>query len=82
MKYIQTDNLTAIDYGDGEIKLMIFNKHKSPYGWSPRDLVVSLFAISTKDFTYNYVQKEVDKVYSTFNYNEIHELLTKINKND
>ena len=79
MKYINTDNLTAINYGDGEIKLMIFNKHKSPYGYSPRDLVVSLFGISLKDFTYNYVQSEVDKVYSTFNYNEIDELLTKIN---
>ena len=48
MKYINTDNLTAINYGDGEIKLMIFNKHKSPYGYSPRDLVVSLFSVSTK----------------------------------
>jgi len=79
MKYINTDNLTAINYGDGEIKLMIFNKHKSPYGYSPRDLVVSLFSVSIKEFTYNYVQSEVDKVYSTFNYNEIDELLTKIN---
>ncbi len=48
MKYINTDNLTAIDYGDGEIKLMIYNKHKSPYGYSPRDLVVSLFGVSMK----------------------------------
>jgi len=79
MKYTNTDNLTAINYGDGEIKLMIFNKHKSPYGYSPRDLVVSLFSVSIKEFTYNYVQSEVDKVYSTFNYNEIDELLTKIN---
>ena len=82
MKYINTDNLTAINYGDGNIKLMIFNKHKSPYGYSPRDLVVSLFGVSMKEFTYNYVQQEVDKVYSTFNYDEIHELITKINNND
>ena len=81
MKYTNTDNLTAINYGDGEIKLMIFNKHKSPYGYSPRDLVVSLFSIPTKEFTYNYVQSEVDKVYSTFNYEEIHELLTKLKNN-
>ena len=71
MKYIQTDNLTAINYGDGNIKLKIYNKHKSPYGYSPRDLICSLFGVSLKDFTYKYVQLEVDKVYSTFNYDEI-----------
>ena len=42
MKYIQTNNLTVIDYGDGGAKLQIYNKHKSPYGWSPRSLIVSL----------------------------------------
>ena len=46
------------------------------------NLVVSLFGVSMKEFTYNYVQKEVDKVYSTFNYDEIHELITKINNNE
>jgi len=80
MKYIQTDNLTVIDYGDGSAKLQIYNKHKSPYGWSPRDLITSLFGKPMKEITYNYVQQEVDKVYSTFNYDEIHELLTKLNK--
>ena len=80
MKYIQTDNLTVIDYGDGSAKLQIYNKHKSPYGWSPRNLITSLFGKPMKEITYNYVQQEVDKVYSTFNYDEIHELLTKLNK--
>ena len=80
MKYIQTDNLTVINYGDGSGKLQIYNKHKSPYGWSPRSLIVSLFGKKLKEITYNYVQQEVDKVYSTFNYDEIHELLTKLNK--
>jgi len=82
MKYIQTDNLTLINYGDGSAKLQIYNKHKSPYGWSPRSLIVSLFAKPIKQITYNYVQQEVDKVYSTFNYNEIHKLLTKLNTNE
>ena len=82
MKYTNTNNLTVINYGDGNVKLQIYNKSKSPYGYSPRSLIVSLFGISLKDFTYNYVQSEVDKVYSTFNYDEIHELITKINKND
>ncbi len=79
MKYTNTNNLTVINYGDGNVKLQIYNKSKSPYGYSPRSLIVSLFGISLKDFTYNYVQSEVDKVYSTFNYEEIDELLNKLN---
>jgi hypothetical protein len=79
MKYTNTNNLTVINYGDGNVKLQIYNKSKSPYGYSPRNLIVSLFGISLKDFTYNYVQQEVDKVYSTFNYEEIDELLNKLN---
>ena len=82
MKYTNTNNLTVINYGDGNVKLQIYNKSKSPYGYSPRSLIVSLFGISLKDFTYNYVQTEVDKVYSTFNYDEIHELITKLYNND
>ena len=82
MKYIQTDNLTIINYGDGSAKLQIYNKTKSSYGWSPRSLITSLFAKPLKEITYNYVQQEVDKVYSTFNYDEIHKLISKLNKND
>jgi len=79
MKYIQTDNLTVIDYGDGSGKLQIYNKTKSSYGWSPRNLITSDFGKPIKEITYNYVQKQVDKVYSTFNYDEIHKLINKIN---
>ena len=82
MKYIQTDNLTVIDYGDGSGKLQIYNKTKSSYGWSPRNLITSDFGKPLKEITYNYVQKQVDKVYSTFNYDEIHKLITKLNNND
>ena len=82
MKYINTNNLTIIDYGDGGAKLQIYNKHKSPYCWSPRNLIVSLHGKPIEEITYNYVQQEVDKVYSTFNYDEIHELITKLNNND
>ena len=81
MKYIKTNNLTIIDYGDGGAKLQIYNKYKSPYGWSPRKLIVSHMGKPLKEITYDYVQQEVDKVYSTFNYDEIHELINKINKN-
>jgi hypothetical protein len=79
VKYIQTDNLTIIDYGDSTGKLLIYNKTRSPYGWNPRNLIVSLFGRPLKEITYNYVQKQVDKVYSTFNYDEIDELINKIN---
>ena len=40
------------------------------------------FGKPIKEITYDYVQQEVDKVYSTFNYDEIHELLTKLKVND
>ena len=79
MKYIQTNNLTIIDYGDGSAKLQIYNKTKSSYGWSPRSLIVSNYGKPIEEITYNYVQKQVDKVYSTFNYDEIDELINKIN---
>ena len=77
-KYIMTNNLSAIIYKDGDMKLQIFNKTKSPYGWSPRNLIVSLFSIPSKEFTFDYVKQKVDEVYSTFPTEEIHELLTKI----
>jgi len=79
MKYIQTDNLTAIVYPDGDKKLQIFNCHKSEYGYNSRDLITSFFGVSNKEFTKEYVKKQVDKVYSTFNYDEIDELINKIN---
>ena len=79
MKRIQTDNLTIIDYGDNTGKLQIFNKYRSHYGWTPKELCTSLFALPLEKITYNYVQSEVDKVYSTFNYEEIDELLNKLN---
>ena len=82
MQYINTDNLTVIDYGDNTGKLQIYNRTKSPYGYNPRNLIVSLFGRPIKEITYKYVQEQVDKVYSTFNYDEIHELITKINNND
>ena len=79
MKYIQTDNLTAILYKDGGKKLQIFNCHKSEYGYNSRDLITSFFGVSDKEFTYKYVENKADEVYSTFNKQEIDELLNKIN---
>ena len=73
-----TDNLDAIIYKDGDMKLQIFNKTKSPYGWSPRNLIISHYGVQANEFTYDYVSNKVDEVYSTFNKDEIDELLTKI----
>ena len=76
--HIQTDNLTAIIYNDGDMKLEIYNKYKSPYGWSPRKLIVSHFGVEAKAFTYDYVSNTVVEVYSTFPNDEVHELLNKV----
>ena len=78
MKHISTNNLTAIIYSDGDIKLQIYNTTKSPYGWSPKKLIVSLFSVKAQEFTFDYVKSQVDKVYSTFPNEEIHNFITKI----
>ena len=78
MKYINTNNLTALIYNDGDIKLQIYNKYKSVHGWSPRKLVVSHFSVKANEFTYDYVSNKVDEVYSTFNKDEVHKLLNKV----
>lgn len=41
MKYINTDNLTAIIYEDGDLKLQVYNNYPSPYGYVRRDLLSS-----------------------------------------
>ena len=79
---VNTDNLTAIIYNDGDMKLQIYNKYKSPYGWSPRELVVSHLSVQAKEFTFDYVKSKVDEVYYTFPNEEIHELINKLNTND
>ena len=78
--YIMTNNLDAIIYKDSDMKLQIFNKTKSPYGWSPRKLIVSHYGVQANEFTFDYVKSKVDEVYSTFSNDEIHELLTKTNQ--
>ena len=76
--YIMTDNLDAIIYKDGDMKLQIFNKYKSPYGWSPRKLMLSCYGVQANEFTFDYVKNKVDEVYSTFPIEEIHELFNKL----
>ncbi len=77
-KYIITDNLDAIIYKDGGMKLCIFSNKRSPYGYNKRSLITAYFGVEEKDFTFDYVKSKVDEVYSTFPNKEIDELLTKI----
>jgi|TARA_B100000073_G_C23250186_1_gene377941 hypothetical protein len=76
--YIHTEDLEAILYKDGDLKLTIYKSSKSPYGYTRRDLVSSDYGVSSKEFTFDYVKSKVDEVYSTFPNTEIDELLTKI----
>jgi len=79
-KYISTKYLDAIILDDDYIKLVINRVQKSPYGYTKRELILSPFGVKTKAFTYDYVSNKVDEVYSTFHKDEIHELITKLNK--
>ena len=77
-KYISTKHLDAIILDDDYIKLVINSVRKSPYGYTKRDLISSPFGVKTKDFTYTFVSWKVDQVYSTFNKDEVHELINKV----
>ena len=76
--YIHTEDLEAILYKDGDLKLTIYKSKRSPYGYTRRDLVSSDYGVSSKEFTFDYVKSKVDEVYSTFPNKEIDELLNKI----
>ncbi len=78
MKHINTKYLEAIIYKSGNLKLSVYSIRKSPYGWSPRELQLSDYAVSSNEFTYDYVSNKVGEVYSTFPNEEIDELLNKI----
>tara|TARA_Y100000389_G_C17069360_1_gene321219 strand:- start:199 stop:420 length:222 start_codon:yes stop_codon:yes gene_type:complete len=67
-------------FNDGVMKLAIYKACHSPYGYDKRDLIVSHYGVQPKEFTYNYVSNKVDEVYSTFSNEEVHELMTKVNK--
>ncbi len=76
--YIHTQDLEAILYKDGDLKLTIYKSIRSPYGYTKRDLMLSDYGVSSKEFTFDYVKSKVDEVYSTFPNKEIDELLNKI----
>ena len=78
MVRVSTNSLGACIYGDKSVKLFIWNNTKSPYGYMKRDLLSAEFAVEANEFTYDYVSDKVDEVYSTFNKDEVHELLNKV----
>ena len=80
VKYIQTRHLDAMILNDGIMKLAIYRAYHSPYGYDKRDLIVSHYGVEDNEFTYDYVSNKVDEVYSTFPNEEVHELMTKVNK--
>ena len=80
VKYIQTRHLDAMILNDGVMKLAIYRAYHSPYGYDKRDLIVSHYGVEDNEFTYDYVSNKVDEVYSTFPNEEVHELMTKVNK--
>ena len=76
--YIHTQDLEAILYKDGDLKLTIYKSTRSPYGYTKQNLMLSDYSVSNKEFTFDYVKSKVDEVYSTFNKDEIDELLNKV----
>ena len=79
IKYITTDSLDAM-IGDDYIKVAVFNKKKSPYGWTKRQLMYTPYGIDIEEFDFDYVKSVVKEVYSVFPDEEIKELITKVNK--
>ena len=73
-----TRHLDAMIFDEGGMKLAIYKAYHSPYGWDKRDLVVSHYGVEPNEFTYDYVSDKVDEVYSTFDKDEIDELLNKV----
>jgi hypothetical protein len=65
-------------FDEGGMKLAIYKAYHSPYGYDKRELVVSHYGVEDNEFTYDYVSDKVDEVYSTFDKDEIDELLTKV----
>ena len=76
---ISTKNLDAM-IADNYVKLAIFNRKQSPYGWTKRDLRRSPYGVDFHEFDEQYVKYQVSFVYSVFPDEEINELITKVNK--
>ena len=80
IKYISTLGKGAVIVEGDYIKIIVYNKVKSPYGWTKRDMRYSAYGVDEKDFNYDYIKSAVDEVYSKFPETEINKLITKVNK--
>jgi len=80
IKYISTDNLSAVIVEGDYIKIIVYSKVKSPYGWTKREMCHAAYGVDEKEFNYNYIKKAVDEVFNTFPDTQINELITKVNK--
>jgi len=80
MKKINTKNLTAIVYEDGEVKLQIFSNQKHPTGYWSKDLIKSNFAIHQDKFNYDYIKNELEELFDEAEVftSQIEELLHKV----
>jgi len=80
MKKINTKNLTAILYEDGEVKLQIYSNQKHPTGYNSRDLIKSNFAIHQDKFNYDYIKNELEELFDEAGVftSQIEELLHKV----
>jgi hypothetical protein len=79
-KTISTKHLDATIFKDGGMKLRINSSNKSPYGYTKRDLIKSPFGVPDEKFTFDYIKKEIDEVYTKFPDEEIKELLNKVDQ--
>ena len=79
-KTISTKHLDATIFKDGGVKLRINSSNKSPYGYTKRELIKSPFGIPDEEFTFDYIKKEIDEVYTKFPDEEIKELLNKVDQ--
>ena len=64
IKYISTNSLTAVIVEGDYIKVIVYNKEKSPYGWTKRKIMHAPRGVNEKDFNYDYIRKAVDAVYT------------------
>jgi len=80
IKYISTDNLDAVIVEGDYIKIIVYNKVKSPYGWTKREMRHAAYGVDEKEFNYNYIKKAVDSVFNVFPDEQIKELIKKVKK--
>lgn len=80
IKYISTDNLSAVIVEGDYIKIIVYTKNKSPYGWTKREMRHAAYGVDEKDFNYNYIKTAVDEVFNTFPDSQIKELIKKVKK--